>query len=139
MVGAVRFGVSMSKDLLKTFDQLIKATGYRNRSEAIRDLIRERLVKQEWQLTNKETVGTITLVYSHDVHELTEVLTALQHKYHKQIISTMHIHLDKHNCLEVLVVKGKGKQIKRIADRLMSTKGVKHGKLTTTTTGRRLT
>jgi len=115
MVGAVRFGVSMSKDLLKTFDQLIKATGYRNRSEAIRDLIRERLVKQEWQLTNKETVGTITLVYSHDVHELTEVLTALQHKYHKQIISTMHIHLDKHNCLEVLVVKGKGKPIKRAA------------------------
>lgn len=139
MVGAVRFGVSMSRDLLKTFDQLIKATGYRNRSEAIRDLIRERLVKQEWQLTNKETVGTITLVYSHDVHELTEVLTAMQHNYHKQIISTMHIHLDKHNCLEVLVVKGKGKQIKRIADRLLSTKGVKHGKLTTTTTGRRLT
>lgn len=129
----------MSKDLLKTFDQLIKTTGYRNRSEAIRDLIRERLVKQEWQLTDKNTVGTITIVYSHDVHELTEVLTALQHKYHKQIISTMHIHLDKHNCLEVLVVKGKGKQITKIADRLLSTKGVKHGKLTTTTTGRRLT
>lgn len=139
MADAIRFGVSMSKDLLKTFDQLIKATGYRNRSEAIRDLIRERLVKQEWQLTDKETVGTITIVYSHDVHELTEVLTALQHKHHKQIISTMHIHLDKHNCLEVLVVKGKGRQITKIADRLLSTKGVKHGKLITTTTGRRLT
>ena len=139
MVDAIRFGVSMSKDLLKAFDQVIKAAGYRNRSEAIRDLIRERLVKQEWQLTDKETVGTITIVYSHDVHELTEVLTALQHKYHKQIISTMHIHLDKHNCLEVLVVKGKGRQITKIADRLLSTKGVKHGKLTTTTTGKMIT
>lgn len=136
MKDAIRFGVSMSKDLLKSFDGLIKATGYRNRSEAIRDLIRERLVHQEWSLTNQKTVGTITLVYSHDVHELSEVLTALQHKYHRQIVSTMHIHLDKHNCLEVLVVKGKGKEIKKIADRLLSTKGVKHGKLTTTTTGR---
>jgi len=129
----------MRKDLLRSFDQLIKQTGYRNRSEAIRDLIRERLVQQEWALTDQETVGTITLVYSHDIHELTEVLTALQHKYHKQIISTMHIHLDRHNCLEILVVKGKGQKIKKIADRLLSTKGVKHGKLTTTTTGRRLT
>jgi len=129
----------MRKDLLRSFDQLIKQTGYRNRSEAIRDLIRERLVQQEWALIDQETVGTITLVYSHDIHELTEVLTALQHKYHKQIISTMHIHLDRHNCLEILVVKGKGKKVKKIADRLLSTKGVKHGKLTTTTTGRRLT
>jgi len=139
MIDAVRFGVSMSRELLKKFDQLIKDMGYRNRSEAIRDLIRERLVHQEWQHTNQETVGTITIVYSHDVHELTEILTALQHKYHKQIISTMHIHLDRHNCLEVLVVRGKGQEIKKIADRLLSTKGVKHGKLTTTTTGRSLT
>jgi len=126
----------MHKELLKSFDLLIKQTGYRNRSEAIRDLIRERLVQQEWTLTDQVTVGTITLVYSHDTHELTEMLTTLQHKYHKQIISTMHIHLDRHNCLEVLVVKGRGKEIKKIADRLLSTKGVKHGKLTTTTTGR---
>jgi CopG family nickel-responsive transcriptional regulator len=138
MIDAIRFGVSMSRELLRNFDQLIKAMGYQNRSEAIRDLIRERLVQQEWQITDKETVGTITIVYSHDIHELTEILTALQHKYHKQIISTMHIHLDKHNCLEVLVVRGKGRQIQKIADRLLSTKGVKHGKLTTTTTGRKL-
>lgn len=135
MVDAIRFGVSMSKDLLKTFDRLIKDMGYKNRSEAIRDLIRARLVQQEWELTDQETVGTITLVYSHDIHELTAILTALQHRYHKQIISTMHIHLDKHNCLEVLVVKGKGSVIKKIADRLLSTRGVKHGRLTTTTTG----
>jgi CopG family nickel-responsive transcriptional regulator len=139
MVEAIRFGVSMNKELLKKFDHLIKDMGYRNRSEAIRDLIRERLVQQEWQLTDKETVGSITLVYSHDISELTEVLTAMQHRYHKHILSTMHIHLDKHNCLEVLVVKGTGKQIKKIADLLLSTKGVKHGKLTTTTTGRRIT
>ncbi len=138
MSDAIRFGISMNKELLKNFDKLIAKTGYTNRSEAIRDLIRERLVKQEWKLANQETVGTITIVYSHEVRELTENLTALQHKYHKQIISTMHIHLDKHNCLEVLVVKGKGNVIKNIADRLLSTKGVKHGKLTTTTTGKKV-
>ena len=135
---AVRFGVSMDRDLLKGFDELIKKMGYTTRSEAIRDLIRERLVQQEWSLTDRETVGTITLVYSHDVRELTETLTALQHQYHKQIISTMHIHLDHHNCLEVLIVKGRGTAIKRIAERLLSTKGVKHGKLTTTTTGKKV-
>lgn len=138
MIDAIRFGVSMSKELLRRFDRLIKEMGYRNRSEAIRDLIRERLVQQEWHHSNQETVGTITIVYSHDVRELTEILTALQHKYHKQVISAMHIHLDRHNCLEVLVVRGKGQEIKKIADRLLSTKGVKHGKLTTTTTGRAL-
>ncbi|MGB3341021.1 MAG: nickel-responsive transcriptional regulator NikR [bacterium] len=138
MADAVRFGVSMDKVLLMDFDELIAKMGYTNRSEAIRDLIRERLVQQEWQATEKETVGTITLVYDHEVHELTETLTALQHKYHKQIISTMHIHLDKHNCLEVLIVRGKGRVIKKIADKLQSTKGVKHGKLMTTTTGRKV-
>ncbi len=138
MLDAIRFGVSMSRELLRSFDRLIKETGYPNRSEAIRDLIRERLVQQEWQSMNRTTVGTITIVYSHDVRELTEMLTELQHRYHKHIISTMHIHLDRHNCLEVLVVRGKGRVIRNIADRLLSTKGVKHGKLTTTTTGRTL-
>jgi CopG family nickel-responsive transcriptional regulator len=138
MTDAVRFGVSMDQKLLKSFDELIENMGYTNRSEAIRDLIRERLVQQEWQASGKETVGTITLVYDHEVHDLTETLTALQHKYHKQIVSTMHIHLDKHNCLEVLIVRGKGSIIKKIAARLQSTKGVKHGKLITTTTGRRV-
>ncbi|HEC77621.1 MAG TPA: nickel-responsive transcriptional regulator NikR [candidate division WOR-3 bacterium] len=138
METATRFGISMNQKLLKEFDNLISKLGYKNRSEAIRDLIREKLVQQEWQLTTEETVGTITIVYSHEVRELTETLTAIQHRYHKQIISTMHIHLDKHNCLEVLVVRGKAKTIKHIADRLLSTRGVKHGKLTTTTTGRKL-
>ena len=138
MADAVRFGVSMTRDLLKQFDGLIEDMGYTNRSEAIRDLVREKLVQQEWNITNQETVGTITIVYSHEVHELTETLTALQHTFHKNIISTMHIHLDAHNCLEVLVVKGKGRTLKSIAERLLSTKGVKHGQLTTTTTGKKV-
>jgi CopG family nickel-responsive transcriptional regulator len=135
---AVRFGVSMSKKLLAKFDQLIEKLGFPNRSEAIRNLIRERLVQQEWKLSSEETIGTITIVYSHEVRELTERLTELQHRYHQEIISTMHIHLDRHNCLEVIAVRGKGRDIKKIADRLLSTKGIKHGRLTTTTTGKRL-
>ena len=128
----------MSRKLLEQFDTLIERMGYTNRSEALRDLVREKLVQQEWNLTDRETVGTITIVYSHEVHELTETLTTLQHTFHKNIISTMHIHLDAHNCLEVLVVKGKGRILKTIADRLLSTKGVKHGQLTTTTTGKKV-
>jgi CopG family nickel-responsive transcriptional regulator len=138
MEKAKRFGVSMSQKLLEQFDALIDRMGYTNRSEALRDLVREKLVQQEWNLTDRETVGTITIVYSHEVHELTETLTTLQHTFHKNIISTMHIHLDAHNCLEVLVVKGKGRTLKTIADRLLSTKGVKHGQLTTTTTGKKV-
>jgi CopG family nickel-responsive transcriptional regulator len=118
------------------FDRLIAKKGYSNRSEAIRDLIRDMLVKEEWEAGTEETAGTITLVYSHDTRELTDTLTDLQHHFHSAIISTMHIHLDEHNCLEVLVVRGRGKDIKKIADKLIGTKGVKHGKLTLTTTGK---
>lgn len=131
-----RFGVSLDSTLLKKFDSLIAKKGYANRSEAIRDLIRDSLVKEEWEDVEKETVGTITIVYSHDTRELVDVLTDLQHHYYASIISSMHVHLDEHNCLEVLIVKGKGKDIKKIADRLIGTKGVKHGKLTLTTTGK---
>ncbi len=93
---------------------------------------------EEWESITTETVGTITLVYSHDTRELTDNLTDLQHHYHKSILSAMHIHLDEHNCLEVIVVKGKAKDIKAIADRLIGTRGVKHGKLAVTTTGKSL-
>ena len=132
-----RFGVSIPNSLLTNFDQLIQQKGYENRSEAIRDLIRDLLVKQEWE-SNKETVGTITIVYNHHTRQLSEVLTNLQHEFHKAIISTLHVHLDQHNCLEVLVIKGKGNELKKISDRLIGTKGVKHGKLSLTTTGRDL-
>lgn len=134
----VRFGISLDEALLLRFDRLIARKGYANRSEAIRDLIRDSLVMEEWESSTAETVGTITIVYSHETRELTDTLTDLQHRYHNSIISAMHIHLDEHNCLEVIVVKGRAKDIKTIADRLIGTKGVKHGKLTATTTGKHL-
>ncbi|TAK08618.1 MAG: nickel-responsive transcriptional regulator NikR [Candidatus Manganitrophaceae bacterium] len=137
MAKLVRFGVSMDEGLLKQFDTMIEDKNYTNRSEALRDLIRDHLVEQEWD-ENKETIGTITIVYDHGVHELMEKLTDLQHHYSKLIRSTLHIHLDEHRCLEVLVVRGRAGEIKKIADSLISTKGVKHGKLTATTTGKDL-
>jgi len=138
MSGIVRFGIAMDKILLDKFDRLILRKGYKNRSEAIRDLVRNNLVEEEWKIGNRETVGTVTIVYSHHVRELTDILTELQHHYHTEIISCMHVHLDEHNCLEVLAVKGKADKIKKIADKLIATKGVKHGKFVMTTTGRHL-
>lgn len=137
-MGIRRFGVSLDSSLLKAFDSLIARKGYANRSEALRDLIRDSLVREEWEDGNRETVGTITIVYSHDTRELVDVLTDLQHNFYTSIISSLHIHLDGHNCLEVLVTKGKAKDIKKIADKLIGTKGVKHGRLSLTTTGRNL-
>jgi len=133
-----RFGVSIDSQLIKKFDMLIERKGYATRSEAIRDMIRVSLVEQEWQSGDRETVGTITLVYNHHTRELEHALTDMQHKSFNRIISTLHVHLDAHNCLEVLVVKGKSGDIKKIADRLIGTRGVKHGKLTMTTTGKEL-
>ncbi len=133
-----RFGVSIEENLLKKFDRLISRKGYRNRSEALRDLIRESLVQEEWEEGKKETVGTIAIVYSHHTRELSRTLTDMQHRYYRSILSSLHIHLDEHNCLEVLVVRGKGEDIKKISDRLIGTKGVKHGRLSLTTTGKNL-
>ncbi|MEK6586560.1 MAG: nickel-responsive transcriptional regulator NikR [Nitrospirota bacterium] len=131
----VRFGVSLDQRLLAEFDRHIRRRHYTNRSEALRDLIRNDLVGDEWD-DDKETVGTITFVYDHHVRDLTSKLTDIQHDYHGQILSGMHVHLDHNHCLEVLVVKGKGTDIKKVADALVSVKGVKHGKLTMTTTGK---
>lgn len=133
----VRFGVSLDHQLLDDFDRLIARKNYASRSEALRDLIRDNLVGQEWG-EDKETVGTITLVYDHHVRDLTEKLTDIQHDYERLILSAMHVHLDHAHCLEVLAVRGKGREIRKVADRLIATKGVKHGKLTMTTTGQRL-
>ena len=132
-----RFGISINSELLGKFDKLIEAKGYVNRSEAIRDLIRDYLVEHEWE-KDTETMGSVTVVYDHHVRELTESLTALQHEYHSSIISSMHVHIDEHNCLEVAVIRGNGSKVKEIAARLISTKGVKHGKLVMTTTGKDL-
>jgi CopG family nickel-responsive transcriptional regulator len=134
----IRFGVSIDSKLLKQFDDSIANKGYVNRSEAIRDLIRDMLVNQELANKNAESIGTLTLVYSHDVHELSEKLNEIQHHQHRIIISSTHIHLDEHNCLEVLILRGKTKQIQAIADKLLSVKNVRHGKLTFTTTGKAL-
>ena len=133
----MRFGVSLDHHLLDDFDRLIERKNYTNRSEALRDLIRDNLVGQEWD-ENKETVGTITIVYDHHVHDLTEKLTDIQHRFHRLVLSAMHVHLDHDHCVEVLVVRSKGADIKKVADTLIGTKGVKHGKLTMTTTGQGL-
>ena len=133
-----RFGISMDDKLLSRFDEYISEHGYANRSEAIRDLVRERLVKEEWANEAAETVGTITLVYDHHQRELTEKLTEQQHHWHSQILSTLHVHLDAHHCLEVLAVRGKTSVLRKIADQLISAKGVKHGKLVMTSTGKNL-
>jgi len=138
MSGLTRFGVSIPDSLLADFDRLIARKGYRNRSEAIRDLIRDSLVTEEWKEGKKEMVGTISLVYSHHTRELSRILTRLQHDHYRTILSTLHIHMDEYNCLEVLVVKGKGEEIKKIGDRLIGTKGVKHGRLSLTSTGKNL-
>ncbi|MGI1690480.1 nickel-responsive transcriptional regulator NikR [Thermoanaerobacter uzonensis] len=134
----IRFGVSMESKLLYQFDELIKRKNYNNRSESIRDLIRDFIVENQWEAEDVETIGTITYVFNHEVREISDKLTDIQHKHYQNIISTMHVHLDKHNCLEIMVVKGTAKEITKIADEIISTKGVKHGKLVTTTTGENL-
>src|SRR5699024_638836 len=111
--------------------------GYETRSEAIRDLIRDQLVSDGWD-DKPEVMGTVTLVFDHHVRALTEKLTAIQHDHHELILSTMHLHLDHDHCLEVIAVKGPGRQVRALADGLISVKGVKHGKLTVTTVGRDL-
>jgi len=134
----VRFGMSIDNRLLEQFDRIIGRKGYMNRSEAIRDLIRSLIVKEKWEAGDEETVGTVTLVYNHHVRDLSDRLTEQQHTHHDRIISALHVHLDPHNCLEVLVVRGKAHEVKQIADELIGVKGVKHGKLVMTTTGQEL-
>ena len=134
----IRFGISMDDQLLASFDRLIEQKGHLNRSEAIRDLIRASLVELKWEGGDEETVGTVTLVYNHHVRDLSDRLTEHQHTHHHQIVSALHVHLDAHNCLEVLVVRGRARDVKRIADGLIGVKGVKHGKLVMTTTAEEL-
>lgn len=129
-----RFGVSMPAALLEKFDQTIAEAGYANRSEAIRDIVRDYLVQQRWELPEARVVGTITLVYDHHTRELEASLTELQHDHHETILCSTHVHLDAHNCLEVIAVRGESAEVQHIAQRLLSTRGVKHGGLTATAT-----
>jgi len=135
----VRFGVAMDEELLGRFDELVTRRGRgSNRSEAVRDLVRETLVDEQWEASDEEIVGTITMVFDHHANDLAEKLDALQHAHFERVISSMHIHLDAHNCLEVIVLRGASGEIRGIAEALLATKGVKHGKLVTTTTGQHL-
>src|SRR5215470_871798 len=138
MSALARIGVAIDSDLLDKFDRLIAQRGYTNRSEAFRDLIRDELVEKTWESPESHVVGTVTLVYDHHVRMLNEKLTGIQHDFHHSILSTLHVHLDHDNCLEVLVVRGKSSDVRKVADVLISTKGVKHGRLTITTSGREL-
>ena len=133
-----RFSISLPPKLLEELDKMSGEKGYDNRSLAIADMIRDRLVEHRQKFGDEDSAGTITLVYDHHKRHVQEALTIIQHDHHEVIISTMHVHLDHYNCLEVLVVRGKAADIKKIADELISAKGVKHGKLTVTSTGRDL-
>jgi len=130
----IRFGVSIGESLLKKCDDLIEEKGYTNRSEAIRDLIRDKLVKSEWEdkTSSGDAIGTITIIYDHHTREIGDRLTDIAHDQHNLVISTMHVHLTHSSCLEVMVVKGTGDHIRHFADNMISTRGVKHGKLVIT-------
>ncbi len=135
-----RIGVSLEDELLEKFDKLIAEKGYVNRSEAIRDLIRDALVQRSWSESDarEERVAVVTLVYDHDSSSLAQKLAHIQHENHKAVVSTLHVHMDEHNCLEVLVLRGRGKDVISMGEGLTSTKGVKYGKLIPATTGQDL-
>lgn len=127
-----RFGVSMPADLLAQFDQAIEAAGYANRSEAMRDLARKYLIARRWAQGEGEVVGTITLIYDHHVPDLGSRLTQMQHDAAATVVCATHVHLDHHNCAEVIVVRGEAAEVRELADRMIATRGVKHGELTCT-------
>jgi len=132
--GLCRIGVAIDADLLDKFDRRIERRGYTNRSEAFRDMIREDLIEEHAEAPSKPVVGTLTLIYDHHVRMLNEKLTDMQHEHHSAIVSSLHVHLDHDHCLEVLVLRGTSGEVRSIADRLIATKGIKHGRLTITTT-----
>lgn len=137
MPGVVRFGVSLENNLLEKFDKYIKGRKYNNRSEAIRNIIREHLVKDEWH-KGGVVAGAITIVYDHHKRELVSRLMDIQHDYSESIISSQHAHLDHYNCLEVIMVKGKTEAVKELFESLRSSKGVKNGTFSMTITGKRV-
>ena len=138
MTELARIGISLESKLLGQFDRFITFEGYPTRSEAIKKLIADALVKKEWTGKNNEVAGAITYVYNHHKRELINKIVNLKHNFGKIIISTQHIHLDHDNCLEIVAVKGRVKQIQDLMSRVKSVKGVKHSELTMTTTGRKI-
>ena len=136
----IRFGVSMPEELLQEFDRFIEQRNYQNRSEAIRDLIRDNLVEEKWSdvQEGQEVAGTITFVYDHHKRELVNALLDIQHNYSDLVLASQHIHLDHDHCLEVTVMKGSTEAIRNLAYKIKSMKGVKHTALSMTTTGKSL-
>ena len=132
-----RFGVSIESDLHDRFLRMARKRGWGNRSRVIRILMRDWLVQEEWQ-SDVEIVGTITIVYDHHQRDLTDRLTSIQHDQHGAVLAATHIHLDHDNCLEMIAVRGTAKKVQKLADTLIGMRGVKHGKLSATTTGQRL-
>lgn len=137
MSSLVRFSLSMEKALLDRLEKMVKRSKYANRSEFIRDLLRDRLVEHEWK-ENQEVVGTITLIYDHHTRQLNKKLTDLQHHHHNMILATTHVHLDEHICAEMILAKGQANQIKEIADLLRQQRGVLHAALSISSTGKQL-
>ena len=125
----MRISVTIDSDLLKRFDQTIKKKKYENRSKAFRDIVTNFLIEEEWQSLTTKVIGFVTLLYNHDTPGITEKIVDIQHDMPKNIISTTHIHVDKHNCVEMIAIKGFPHELTQISDRLISLKGVKHGKL----------
>ena len=135
MSDLARTGVSLEEDLLQEFDRLITKRGYKNRSEAFRDLIREALLTETVH-SNKPVVGTLTLVYDHHTPNLSEKLTEAQHSAGASVLAATHVHLDHHYCLEVVIMKGKSKDLQELADRMLALRGVELGKLVLTNSGK---
>jgi CopG family nickel-responsive transcriptional regulator len=138
MAELARIGVALPEDLLNEFDRLIAKRGYTNRSEAFRDLVRNELVGEISASSDAEVFGTVTVVYDHHARMLTEKLTEIQHRHYAAILSSVHVHLDHDNCLEVILVKGKSALVQSLANSLIATKGVKHGRFVLTASGRDL-
>ncbi len=132
-----RFTISIEEDLLDDFDMFMQQHHYKNRSEAIRDLIRARSVQNEWA-ADKDVMGVITLVYDHHRHQVQDKITELQHDFHHQIVSTTHVHMDHDNCLEVIIIRGKAAEVQKLADNLIALRGVRSGKLAMSSTGEHL-
>ncbi len=132
MAKLVRFGVAMEESLLREFDKYIRRKGYRNRSEAIRDMARNAMVQEAWEQEKGEVIAAVAIVYDHEKRGLADRLTDLQHHAVPMIVSTLHVHLDERHCLEVIVLRGKASSVRKLANNLLAIKGVLHGGIVAT-------
>jgi len=133
-----RYTITIPEDLLNRFDRSISKKGYANRSEAIRDLVRDSLVAEEWAKETDQVAATVTLIYDHHIPELPTRLTDMQHHHGDIVVAATHIHLDNHNCLEVVILRGPCKKVRALAEKMVSLRGVKHGKIVHTTEGKKI-